>query len=109
MAVNLTIGGGITIETGVRIGPLGIYPNRSTPGYQNDSGTPGVVGFFFTGNWNNPDVLAHDPNINNVEAGWIINGDPTWLVVSTDAPSQTVTSNGAQQFQSGAFYNFTGV
>ena len=102
---------GVTIGPGWEIGPgwtmgVGNYAGQTTtPSVQNVAGSDGAVGFFFVGNWN---TLTGVPNLNNVAAGWTVDQIPGATVVSTDAPTQTITITGGV-FVSGNFYTFTGV
>jgi hypothetical protein len=101
----LEIGSGIAVGGGIKLGNHGIYQGMTTtPSVQNVAGSAGAVGFFFVGNWN---TLTGVPNLNNVESGWLVDQIPGATVVSTDAPSQTITITGGT-FTSGLFYTFTG-
>jgi hypothetical protein len=105
MVAPVQIGGGIAMGGGIKLGNHGIYQGMTTtPSIQNVAGSAGAVGFFFTGNWN---TLTGVPNLNNVESGWLVDQIPGATVVSTDAPSQTITITGGT-FTSGLFYTFTG-
>ena len=52
--------------------------------------------------------LTGVPNLNDVRPGWLVDQIPGATVVSTDAPTQTITITGGV-FVSGSFYTFTGV
>ena len=105
MVAPVQIGGGITIEGGIKVGNHGIYQGMTTtPGVQNVAGSNDAVGFFFVGNWN---TLTGVPNLNDVGPGWLVTQIPGATVVSTDAGLQTITITGGI-FTSGAFYTFTG-
>ena len=108
MVAPVTIQGGITIEGGVSSGNHNAFAGLATIGYQNVAGSAGPIGFFFINGGAGWADLGSQPNLNQVAAGWIVNGDPNWVVVSTDSSSQTVTSNGYNDFNPGAFYSFTG-
>ena len=107
MTVDITFGTGITVGQGINVGPPpGPYAGQTTnPSVQNVAGSNGAVGFFFVGNWNQ---LTGVPNLNDVAAGWLVDQIPGATVVSTDAPTQTITITGGV-FISGAFYTFTGI
>jgi hypothetical protein len=105
MVAPLNIGGGIEIGPGIKAGPHGIYQGMTTtPSVQNVAGGDDAIGFFFTGSWSS---LTGVPNLNNVGPGWLVDQIPGATVVSTDAPSQTITITGGT-FTSGNFYTFTG-
>jgi hypothetical protein len=102
----VAIGPGWTIGAGVALGGVGPYAGQTTnPSIQNVAGSDGAVGFFFTGSWSS---LTGVPNLNNVAAGWTVDQIPGATVVSTDAPTQTITITGGV-FVSGSFYTFTGI
>ena len=105
MVAPVQIGGGIAVGGGIKLGNHGIYQGMTTtPSVQNVAGSDDAVGFFFVGNWN---TLTGTPNLNDVGPGWTVVQIPGATVVSTDAPSQTITITGGT-FTSGAFYTFTG-
>ena len=105
MVAPLQIGGSITFEGGIKLGNHEIYQGMTTnPSVQNVAGGDGAVGFFFTGSWSS---LTGVPNLNDVGPGWFVDQIPGATVVSTDAPSQTITITGGT-FTSGLFYTFTG-
>jgi hypothetical protein len=86
--------------------PAGPWSGQTTtPSIQNVAGSDGAVGFFFTGSWAS---LTGTPNLNDVQPGWLVTQIPGAVVVSTDAPSQTITISGGV-FVSGTFYTFVGV
>ena len=104
-APGIKIGGGITFEGGIKAGNHEIYQGMTTnPSVQNVAGGDGDVGFFFVGSWSS---LTGVPNLNDVGPGWFVDQIPGATVVSTDAPSQTITITGGT-FTSGNFYTFTG-
>ena len=104
-APGIKIGGSITFEGGIKVGNHEIYQGMTTnPSVQNVAGSAGAVGFFFVGSWSS---LTGVPNLNNVGPGWFVDQIPGATVVSTDAPSQTITITGGI-FTSGNFYTFTG-
>ena len=106
VAYNIQFGQGITLGSGIGIGQVGPYYNRTTiPAVQNVSGSDGAVGFFFTGSWS---ALTGVPNLNDVQPGWLVDQIPGATVVSTDAGTQTITITGGA-FVSGSFYTFTGI
>ena len=104
MVAPITFNGGIEIGGGVKVGNHNIYQGITTIVSQNVAGGDGAVGFFFVGSWSS---LTGVPNLNNVGPGWFVDQIPGATVVSTDAPSQTITITGGI-FTSGAFYTFTG-
>jgi hypothetical protein len=104
--MTVSIGAGWSIGPGVALGGSGPYAGQSTnPSVQNVAGSDGAVGFFFVGNWN---TLTGVPNLNDVRPGWLVDQIPGATVVSTDAPTQTITITGGV-FVSGSFYTFTGI
>ena len=104
-APGIKIGSGIAVGSGIKLGNHGIYQGMTTnPSVQNVAGSDGDVGFFFVGSWSS---LTGVPNLNNVGPGWFVDQIPGATVVSTDAPSQTITITGGT-FTSGSFYTFTG-
>ena len=106
MVAPLTIGPGIDIGGGISVGTIGTFYNQqTTPSVQNVAGSNGAVGFFFTGSWSN---LRGNPNLNDVQPGWLVTQIPGATVVSTDPGTQTITITGGT-FTSGDFYNFTGI
>jgi hypothetical protein len=107
MVAPLIIAGGITVEGGVKAGAFNAYEGVSTIVYQNVAGSAGSIGFFFINGGAGWADLGSQPNLNQVAAGWLVNGNSSWVVVSTDSPSQTVTSNGFADFVPGSFYSFT--
>lgn len=108
MVAGLRVGAGWEIGPGWHIGP-----KVSTSGAQNVSGSPGDTGFFFAVlNRSQPGWDYFAANGNN--GTWTATGDfgsgtVTVPVVSLthDADSVFPVVSGAQ-FQSGAFYSFTG-
>jgi hypothetical protein len=108
MVAPLIIAGGITVEGGVKAGAFNAYEGVSTIVYQNVAGSAGPIGFFFINGGAGWADLHSQPNLNQVAAGWLVNGDSNWVVVSTNPASQTVTSNGYNDFAPGSFYSFTG-
>ena len=107
MVAPVTIQGGITIEGGVSSGNHNAFTGLSVGPWQNVAGAPSATGFFFAGGagWS---VLGSQPNLNQVAAGWLVNGNSSWVVVSTDPPTQTITSNGFADFVPGVSYTFVG-
>ena len=105
--LGIKIGSGITVEGGVSSGNHNAYEGVSTISYQNVAGSAGSIGFFFINGGAGWADLGSQPNLNQVAAGWLVNGNSSWVVVSTDSPSQTVTSNGFADFVPGSFYSFT--
>ena len=104
--MTVSVGPGWSIGAGVSLGGAGPYAGQTTtPSIQNVAGTNDAIGFFFTGSWSS---LTGVPNLNNVAAGWTVDQIPGATVVSTDAPSQTITRTGGV-FVSGTFYTFTGI
>jgi hypothetical protein len=100
----VSIGPGWLIQGGWTIGP-GNYAGQTTQSFQNVAGSNGTVGFFFQGgSW----ATTPSPSYYDIQAGWTVVGLPGATVVSTDAPSQTVTITGGV-FVSGSAYSFTGV
>jgi len=97
---------GVTVGEGISVGTIGTFYNQqTTPSVQNVSGSNGTVGFFFTGSWSN---LRGNPNLNDIQPGWLVTGMGGATVVSTDAGNQTITITGGT-FTSGDFYTFTGI
>ena len=107
MVAPVTIQGGITVEGGVSSGNHNAFTGLATISYQNVAGSAGPIGFFFINGGAGWADLGSQPNLNQVAAGWLVNGNSSWVVVSTDSPSQTVTSNGFANFVPGSFYSFT--
>lgn len=107
MVAPLTLGPGIDIGGGIGIGQVGPYYNIATnPAVQDVEAPPGsATGFFFTGSWSS---LTGVPNLNDVQAGWLVTQIPGATVVSTNAVNQTITITGGT-FTSGSFYTFTGI
>ena len=104
--MTVSVGAGWSIGAGVSLGGAGPYAGQTTtPSIQNVAGTNDAIGFFFTGSWSS---LTGVPNLNDVAAGWTVDQIPGATVVSTDAPSQTITITGGV-FVSGTFYTFTGI
>lgn len=105
MAGNgVKIGEGWEIGAGWRIGP-GNYAGQTTAASQNVAGADGTTGFFFQGgSWATTPI----PSYYDIQPGWLVSGLPGATVVSTDAPSQTVTITGGT-FISGTSYSFTGI
>ena len=102
----LEIGSGISVGGGIGIGQFGTFYNQqTTPSVQNVAGSNGAVGFFFTGSWSS---LRGNPNLNDIQPGWLVTGMAGATVVSTDPGTQTITITGGT-FISGDFYTFTGV
>jgi len=101
---TITLGAGIAVGSGIAINAGPFYGQTTNPPVQNVAGSNGAVGFFFVGNWSS---LTGTPNLNDVAAGWTVVQIPGATVVSTDAPSQTITITGGT-FVSGDFYTFTG-
>lgn len=90
-----------------------IYPGQSTGYAQNVAGTDSDTGFFFR-----PTVTSH-PNFGDVQVGWYVTGQPTWIVTNAVmipdpddpvgiVPSYVITIS-AGTFLSGVSYAFTGV
>jgi hypothetical protein len=106
MVAPVTIGGGISVGSGVKVGNHGIYQGVSTVGYQNVAGSDDTTGFFFQGGggWI---TTPPNPTYYDIQPGWTVVGLPGATVVSTDPGAQTVTITGGT-FTSGAFYSFTG-
>ena len=103
---HITIGAGIEVGGGIKVGQIGIYAGQTTtPSVQNVAGGDGAVGFFFTGSWAS---LTGVPNLNNVAPGWLVTQLPGATVVSTDPGTQTITITGGT-FISGSFYTFIGI
>ena len=105
LPIAVTIGSGWEIGPGWALGVGPYYGQTTNPSVQNVAGSDGAVGFFFTGSWQD---LTGVPNLNNVAAGWLVDQIPGATVVSTDAPTQTITITGGV-FVSGNFYTFTGI
>ena len=105
MAAPVTIGGGISVDGGVKVGNHGIYQGVSTIQIQNVAGGDGATGFFFQGGGGWP--YAPKPSYNDIAAGWTVVGLPGATVVSTDPGAQTITITGGV-FVSGSSYAFTG-
>ena len=104
--MTVSVGPGWSIGAGISLGGAGPYAGQTTnPSVQNVAGSDGAVGFFFTGSWAS---LTGIPNLNDVRPGWLVDQIPGATVVSTDAPSQTITITGGV-FVSGSFYTFTGI
>ena len=105
--IRIKVGPGWSIGTGWTLGQApGPYAGQTTtPSVQNVAGSNDAIGFFFTGSWSS---LTGVPNLNDVRPGWLVDQIPGATVVSTDAPSQTITITGGV-FVSGSFYTFTGI
>lgn len=101
---GVKIGEGWEIGPGWTIGP-GNFAGQTTQVIQNVAGSNDATGFFFQGgSW----ATTPTPSYYDIQPGWYVTGQPTWIVVSTDAPNQTVTITGGT-FISGTSYSFTGV
>jgi hypothetical protein len=103
--MSVSIGPGWSIEGGWTIGPGDYAGQTTTPSVQNVAGSNSTTGFFDTGSWSS---LTGVPNLNNVEAGWLVAEIPGATVVSTDSVAQTITITGGV-FVNATSYTFTGI
>jgi hypothetical protein len=76
--------------------------NLTTSPVQNVAGSDGTTGFFFLNGWD-----AHpEAGFQNIQAGWTVVGQPTWVVTAVNKSYETVTISGGP-LVSGTSYQFT--
>jgi hypothetical protein len=76
--------------------------NLTTSPVQNVAAENGTIGFFFLNGWD-----AHpEAGFQNIQPGWSVVGQPTWVVTAVNKSSETVTISGGP-FVSGSSYQFT--
>lgn len=77
----------------------------TTSPVQNVAASDDPVGFFFLNGW----PSHSEAGLQNVQPGWTVVGNPTWVVtaVGDGITNETITITGGT-FLSGASYQFTG-
>ena len=76
--------------------------NLTTSPVQNVAAENGTIGLFFLNGWD-----AHsEAGFQNIQPGWSVVGQPTWVVTAVNKSSETVTISGGP-FVSGSSYQFT--
>jgi hypothetical protein len=76
--------------------------NLTTTTVQNVAGSDGTTGLFFLNGWD-----SHpEAGFQNIQAGWTVVGQPTWVVTAVNKSAETITISGGP-FVSGSAYQFT--
>ena len=76
--------------------------NLTTTAVQNVAASNSTTGFFFLNGWD-----AHpEAGLQNVQSGWTVLGQPTWVVTAVNKSAETITISGGT-FVTGVSYQFT--